>query len=100
MKEEVVKRILESARRQAVDKNYRLDIRAANELEVFIRKGVNQLSDTQLRSETTIQEAQNNIADLVDLMTENARSRRLTESLDISALNVSLRGFCPRFPFC
>lgn len=100
MKEEIVKRILESARRQAAGKNYRLDIRTANELELFIRKGVNRLSNTQLRSEITIQEAQNNIADLVDLMTENALSRRLTESLDISALNNSLKGFCPRFPFC
>ena len=100
MKEEVVRRILESARRRAATEDYRFDFITAIELEKFIRTGINRLSDHQLRSETTTQEAQRNIADLIDLMTENAHSRRITESLDISALTASLRGFCPRFPFC
>ena len=100
MKEKLVNRILESARRRAASKNYRFDSRTEKELRSFINGGINNLSYSQLSSESTIRDAQTNITVLVDIMIENAQSRQISKSLDTSALNVALKGFCPRFPFC
>jgi hypothetical protein len=100
MKEELLKRLIESAERRAKSNNFNLSPSVENELRNFIKTGVNRMTKEQLLSDARKQEAENNIVELVELMTNNAHSRFITESIDISALNFSLKGFCPRFPFC
>ncbi|MBN2828565.1 MAG: hypothetical protein JXQ26_11270 [Tissierellales bacterium] len=71
------------------------------------------MPDSQLNDKETIQLAERNIEDFVNLMSRNSPGRihrrsldpdylgfMVNESLDISAFKLALRGFCPRFPFC
>lgn len=99
-KDDFSKRFIELANKRARYNRYVFSNQVEQELVCFIENGVSKLSTDQLGSENIIQNAERNIEDLVDLMASNARSRFITESLDITALNYSLRGFCPRFPFC
>jgi predicted YcjX-like family ATPase len=100
MKDELLKQLLDVAQRRAILNGFRFNSLVNTELENFMRAGINRLTNKQLKSDTLKNEAANNVEELVDLMIQNAHSRRLTDSLDISTLNISLRNFCPRFPFC
>lgn len=100
MKEELLKQLYLTASKRAKRNDFQFDQRVDSELKNFLRQGINRMTNEQLRSELITHQAENNIIELVDLMTQDAQSRLLTESLDISALTISLKGFCPRFPFC
>ena len=60
------------------------------------------MTKEQVRSKKHQKEAEKNIIELIDIMDKNSTSKNLDRSSDEieSIMLVSLRGFCPRFPFC
>jgi hypothetical protein len=114
-KDELIERLFRTAQKQAFNNNFTLDRKVDSELIYLITSGINKLSASQLKDKETILLAERNIIDLIDLMSRYASKRYIdeslesfvlqqtiiiNESLDISAFNFAMHGFCPRFPFC
>lgn len=98
--EELIEKLIKEAKLQAIRNNYVIDEIVEFALKNFIATGIQSLSQSQLRDNITLRLAEENINYLVNLMSKNARSRRVNESLDITSLSHAMSAFCPRFPFC
>ncbi|MFL5788957.1 MAG: hypothetical protein ACJ748_12940 [Flavisolibacter sp.] len=67
-------------------------------LEILIRSGVNNMTDFELQSDSILQEAENNLRDLIYQIRDNYTHFNFTGTR-LTWKDI-LGNFCPRFPFC
>jgi transcriptional antiterminator len=103
------------ALKRAESLNFNLSIEVKNELNKFIKIGVNKLSKEQMNL-NMLTAAEKNIEEFVDLMglgiiRSYKRGGKIElrsiqkephgeKTLNITNLRFALSNFCPRFPFC
>lgn len=99
-REEFKQSLLQSATNEARRRNYRLTSDVATNLKELIDSGVERMTSSEFISESRRQEAERNLNRLVEYMVSNAKSRNLSESVDIRAFSSVRMSICPLWPFC
>ncbi|GAT63507.1 hypothetical protein [Paludibacter jiangxiensis] len=99
-KQELKQRLLESARSESRHLNYDFSVSVENSLKELIDTGVDRMTFSDLLSESRRQEAERNLNILVNHMITNAKSRNITQNIDIIAFSVVRMSICPLWPFC
>lgn len=100
MREDLKERLLNAAIRSATQKGASLTSIARTDLTTFINQGVDRMTSIEYASETSRQLAENNLLRLINVMSQDSKSRNLNESLDYVSLSNSAKSICPLWPFC
>jgi len=99
-RQEFKQRLLESATRESRRLNYRLSAPVETSMKELIDTGVDRMTSSDFLSELRRQEAEKNINKLVNYMVTNAKSRNISDSVDVRAFSVVRMSICPLWPFC
>src|SRR6185503_4336006 len=100
MREDLKQRLYTTALRRASASNFKFSAITNTDLVEFINVGVDKMTASDYASETRKQEAENNLIQLIDAMSNNGKERRLTESLDYETFKSAKSSICPLWPFC
>jgi len=99
-RQEFKKELIELAKRRATYKDYGITLVAMTDLEELIESGVNRMTLSELDSSSSRVLAENNLRKIIDEMANDAKSRRLYESLDYKSFVNVRSSICPLWPFC
>lgn len=101
MAREVFKqKLLEYAKRKARDSNYQFTRDVEINLRELINTGVDRMKLAEYGSLEKRRLVKHNLDILVDHMINNAKSRRMSDSLDTRAFSSVRLSICPLWPFC
>jgi hypothetical protein len=100
MKEQLKEKLLNAAIKRARNLNFNFTNIATEDLKVFISKGVERMTDSEVGDENKKVLAENNLMKLVELMVSEGVKRNLKESLDYKTFSDARMSICPCWPFC
>ena len=99
-RQEFKQKLLTSALYEIRRRDYFLIKDVEVNLRELIDSGVERMTLNEIDSDQPRQEAERNLIKLVEYMVNDAKSRNLSESIDIKSFsNVRMR-ICPLWPFC
>ena len=99
-RQEFKQRLLNSATSESRRLNYRFSSSVETSMKELIDTGVDRMTSSDFLSESRRQEAERNINRLVNYMVTNAKSRNISESVDVRAFSAVRMSICPLWPFC
>lgn len=100
MREDLKRRVLETAKIKARSLGYNLTSVAEEDLKSFIDNGIDRMSTSEYLSNSDNLRALNNVEILIERMYSDARSRSINESLDYKSFSNARASICPLWPFC
>jgi len=100
MRESLKNRLFEAAQERAEELGYNFTSIAKNNLINFINNGVDRMKEIEYESTFDRDKTERNLMRLIDKMAENAKEKKLYESLDYSSFSDARASICPLWPFC
>lgn len=100
MNEQFKDRLFSASERYVRKLNFKFSEIATTDLKAFINRGVDRMTESELRDETKKDLAEKNLMKVIEAMVGEAGKRKLHENLDYKTFSDARMSICPCWPFC